>query len=92
MQIYLTRADVAARMQISEKLAGRIMREEMTCVMIGKRRRVTEAEVERWQREHELAPCTASAARAKPRRRTQRGGVPSGMYQTPEGGLRFIRV
>ena len=89
-QVCLTRADVAARLQVSEKLAGALMR-EMTCVMVGKRRRVTEEALDAWRREHEIAPGE-TPAKSKPRRKARRGEVPENMIRTADGRLRFVRV
>ena len=71
--IWLTRADVAERLQVGVKEAGRIMREEMSCTRVGKRLRVTEAALDAWNEAHLLTPGDQQQGKKKRRKPTAYG-------------------
>lgn len=64
---YLTRRDIADRLQISEKQAGRLMR-DMRCLPVGKRSlRVSESNFRMWIYSHEREKAAKTAKkREKP--------------------------
>ena len=64
---YLTRRDIAERLQISEKQAGRLM-QQMRCLPVGKRSlRVSESNFRMWIYSHEREKAAKTAKkRQKP--------------------------
>ena len=66
-EMYLTRHDIAERLQISEKQAGRLM-QQMRCLPVGKRSlRVSESNFKMWIYSHEREmTAKAPAKRQKP--------------------------
>ena len=64
---YLTRRDIAERLQVSEKQAGRLMR-DMRCLPVGKRSlRVSESNFRAWIYSHEREKAAKTAKkREKP--------------------------
>lgn len=87
--IWLTRADVAERLQINVKEAGRIMREEMSCTQVGKRLRVTEAALDAWNQAHLLTPGEQQTRRK--RRKPTAYGDPD-LWEPGLVGVRLKRM
>lgn len=66
MERYLTWEDVAERLQIGERKAREIMT-QMRCVTVGRKKRVSEAELAAWIRSKETPPALSVVKTAKAR-------------------------
>lgn len=67
MERYLTWEDVAERLQIGERKAREIMT-QMRCVTVGRKKRVSEAELAAWIRSKETPPALSVVKTARARK------------------------